>query len=95
MNAVAMESANRAYVQQTLNRLKDIANGAAPELISENAVSELITDEQPVVKKPAARKKAAGTKKPASKATPKAKKEVEEATEVVTPVVSPDEEKTA
>jgi hypothetical protein len=32
MNAVAMESANRAYVQQTLNRLKDIATGQAPEL---------------------------------------------------------------
>ncbi len=32
MNAVAMESANRAYVQQILNRLKDIATGQAPEL---------------------------------------------------------------
>ena len=32
MNAVAMESANRAYVQQTLNRLKDITTGLAPEL---------------------------------------------------------------
>jgi trigger factor len=32
MNAVAMESANRAYVQQTLNRLKDIATGQTPEL---------------------------------------------------------------
>ena len=95
MNAVAMESANRAYVQQTLNRLKDIANGAAPELIGENAVSELITDEQPVAKKPATRKKAAGAKKPASKATSKAKKEVKDATEVVTLEVSPDEEKTA
>jgi trigger factor len=35
MNAVAMESANRAYVQQTLNRLKDIATGEAPELLVE------------------------------------------------------------
>jgi trigger factor len=35
MNAVAMESANRAYVQQTLNRLKDIANGQAPEITVE------------------------------------------------------------
>jgi trigger factor len=35
MNAVAMESANRAYVQQTLNRLKDIATGQAPELPNE------------------------------------------------------------
>jgi trigger factor len=32
MNSVAMESANRAYIQQTLNRLKDIATGQAPEL---------------------------------------------------------------
>jgi hypothetical protein len=32
MNAVAMESANRAYIQQTLNRLKEIANGQAPTL---------------------------------------------------------------
>ena len=35
MNAVAMESANRAYVQQTLNRLKDIATGQAPDLPTE------------------------------------------------------------
>lgn len=35
MNAVAMESANRAYVQQTLNRLKEIATGQAPELSEE------------------------------------------------------------
>ncbi len=33
MNAVAMESANRAYVQQTLNRLKDIATGQARSLL--------------------------------------------------------------
>jgi len=32
VNAVAMESANRAYVQQTLNRLKEIATGQAPKL---------------------------------------------------------------
>lgn len=32
MNTVAMESANRAYVQQTLNRLKEIATGQAPDL---------------------------------------------------------------
>jgi hypothetical protein len=41
MNAVAMESANRAYVQQTLNRLKDIATGQAPEL--EPEASESVT----------------------------------------------------
>jgi trigger factor len=32
MNAVAMESANRAYVRQTLDRLKAIAIGEAPDL---------------------------------------------------------------
>jgi trigger factor len=36
MNAVAMESANRAFVQLTLNRLKDIATGKAAELASED-----------------------------------------------------------
>jgi trigger factor len=35
MNAVAMESANRAYIQQTLTRLKDIAIGQAPDLLEE------------------------------------------------------------
>ena len=44
MNAVAMESANRAYVQQTLNRLKDIATGQAPEL----PLAENPTDPAPV-----------------------------------------------
>jgi trigger factor len=32
MNAVAMESANRAYVRQTLDRIKAIAIGEAPDL---------------------------------------------------------------
>jgi trigger factor len=32
MNNVAMESANRAYIQQTLNRLKEIATGQALDL---------------------------------------------------------------
>jgi trigger factor len=32
MNAVAMESANRAYVRQTLDRMKAIAIGEAPDL---------------------------------------------------------------
>jgi trigger factor len=32
MNAVAMESANRAYVRQTLDRIKAIALGEAPDL---------------------------------------------------------------
>ncbi len=69
MNAVALESANRAYVQQTLNRLKDIATGQAPELPAEE-----------VKKKQAAKKtskaastkstKATGEKKAAKTATP-------------------------
>ena len=46
MNAVAMESANRAYVQQTLNRLKDIATGVASSLPKEEK------PEKPVTKKP-------------------------------------------
>jgi trigger factor len=69
MNAVAMESANRAYVQQTLNRLKDIAIGESPELVVETASSEEIETEKPVAKKSTPRKKAAGEKKTASKTT--------------------------
>jgi trigger factor len=57
MNAVAMESANRAYVQQTLNRLKEIATGQAPNL-------EVPKDGENISKsKP--------TKKPLKKATSK------------------------
>jgi len=40
MNAVAMESANRAYIQQTLNRLKEIASGHAPSLHDEKQKSK-------------------------------------------------------
>jgi len=40
MNAVAMESANRAYVHQTLNRFKDIATGVAPEITDATASTE-------------------------------------------------------
>jgi trigger factor len=60
MNAVAMESANRAYVQQTLNRLKEIAIGQAPELESLKADSEN-------QKKKATSKKAGGKKQTADK----------------------------
>jgi hypothetical protein len=69
MNAVAMESANRAYVQQTLNRLKDIATGEAPELVVETASSEKIETEKPIAKKSTPRKKAASEMKTASKTT--------------------------
>ena len=69
MNAVAMESANRAYVQQTLNRLKNIATGESPELVVETASSEEIETEKAVAKKSTPRKKAADEKKTASKTT--------------------------
>jgi trigger factor len=94
MNAVAMESANRAYVQQTLNRLKDIATGVAQELVVDSASTETAAEE-PVAKKPATRKKAAGEKRPTSKSTPKVKKVVEKSTEAAAPAASSDEVKTA
>jgi len=94
MNAVAMESANRAYVQQTLNRLKDIATGVAPEITDATASTE-IEGETAVAKKPSTRKKATGDKKPARKTTPKAKKLAEKPTEAITPEISSDEEKAA
>jgi trigger factor len=50
MNSVAMESANRAYLQQTLNRLKEIATGQAPELTMEEET-----------KKPASKKSSKAT----------------------------------
>jgi FKBP-type peptidyl-prolyl cis-trans isomerase (trigger factor) len=40
MNAVAMESANRAYVRQTLDRMKAIAIGEAPDLEAEVKAEE-------------------------------------------------------
>ena len=70
MNAVAMESANRAYVQLTLNRLKDIATGQAPD-ITDNSIPE------GKAKKTTARK-AAAAKKPSSNKTAKASKIVTE-----------------
>jgi len=66
MNAVAMESANRAFVQLTLNRLKDIATGQAPELEGE-AKAEKATPKKAAAKKPAGSKSA----KPAAAAKPK------------------------
>jgi len=95
MNAVAMESANRAYVQQTLNRLKDIATGIAPELIEETASTKKMAGENSVAKKPTTRKKATGEKKLASKTTPKAKKAMENTSKEALSEASPDEEKTA
>jgi trigger factor len=64
MNGVAMESANRAYVQQTLNRLKDIATGQAPEL-------QAVEKKKEPAKDKAARKPAKNT---SSESSPKSKK---------------------
>jgi trigger factor len=99
MNAVAMESTNRAYVQQTLNRLKDIATGHALELTGEITPPE---EGKPkaAAKKSASTKKAAGEKKPASKNTPakgtssKAKKLSEDSKKDGTPATSPKAKKT-
>ena len=68
MNAVAMESANRAYVQQTLNRLKDIATGEAPELIVETASAEEIKDRESVLQRnPQPRRKQLAKRNPPAK----------------------------
>jgi trigger factor len=102
MNAVAMESANRAYVQQTLNRLKDIATGQAAELVGDTLPEKSKAKKAPG-KKSAAAKKPAGDKKPASKKTttatstsPKGKKLVVDfaQAEAEVPAVSPKARKT-
>lgn len=60
MNAVAMESANRAYVRQTLDRLKAIAIGEAPDLDAAAKVEEQAEEkaESPAAEEPAAEKPA-------------------------------------
>jgi trigger factor len=81
MNAVAMESANRAYVQQTLNRLKDIAIGQAPELAKDTLAGEAGKTKKLVTRKSTSKKVASDHKKPESekstssmKPSPKGKK---------------------
>jgi trigger factor len=68
VNAVAMESANRAYYQQTMNRLKEIATGKAPPLPEEDAKKATARKSS----KPSASKskKTAGTKAAVEKGTP-------------------------
>ena len=90
MDAVAMESANRAYVQLTLNRLKDIATGQAPELVVDNLPEEEGKARKAAAKKSKSAKEVAGDKKPGSKKTssPKAKKPAEDSTEVATSTIS-------
>ncbi len=67
MNAVAMESANRAYVQLTLNRLKEIATGQAPELGQAEGTTEGKTPARKV-----STKKSSGGKPASTKTTRKA-----------------------
>ncbi len=95
MNAVAMESANRAYVQQTLNRLKDIATGQAPQLADDTHTEES-KSKKTAAKKSRAVKVAAADKKPFSKKTipPKVKKPTEDAAKVAASATSPKAKKT-
>jgi len=65
MNAVAMESANRAYLQQTLNRLKDIATGNAPELPKEETKKTAAKSSSKATKLKSNKK--AGSKTPSKK----------------------------
>jgi trigger factor len=85
MNAVAMESANRVYVQQTLNRLKDIATGQAPALAEGASGESAPKTGKTSGKKSASTSKTAGGKKTATKkaASPKAKKSDEDTAKVV------------
>jgi trigger factor len=80
MNAVAMESANRAYVQQALNRLKDIATGNAPELPVEEE-KKTTTKKS----KTAGTKKTSGNKSTSGKTSGKAKKPAETSPKKTTP----------
>ncbi len=79
MNAVAMESANRAYVQQTLNLLKDIATGQA-KVSADDIPSEKDKIKKITANKSASTKRTSTEKKPAIRKTasetpaPKARK---------------------
>ena len=73
LDAVAMESANRAYVQLTLNRLKDIATGQAPELGSTSSAEKVPGSKKGVVKKTSSSKKSVSQKTSARKKKPSSK----------------------
>ncbi len=73
MNAVAMESANRAYVQQTLDRLKAIATGNAPELQADDK-TEAAEAGKPAKKTAKTASKASATAKKAASSKPAASK---------------------
>ena len=81
MNAVAMESANRAYVQQTLNRLKDIATGQAPELANDTLPEEVGQNKKSATKKSFPTKQAVEGKRSVSRkpTSPKVKRPAAEA----------------
>ena len=101
MNAVAMESANRAYVQQILNRLKDIATDQAPKVAGEDAPAGAGKTKKATAKKSTSPKKTAGDNKTASKkttsaatASPKTKKPAGGPKKAATSTASPKAKKT-
>ena len=98
MNSVAMESANRAYVQQTLNRLKDIATGQAPELAQEEtkkAIARKSSKASSTKSKKPAGTKAVGEKGSASKAaSAEPRKKAEGSKKQATETSSPKRKKT-
>lgn len=81
MNAVAMESANRAYLQQTLERLKLIATGMSPEPAEETPDGKTIPGPKPN-KKASSTRKSAGPKTPTSASSKTKKKPASNAKDV-------------
>jgi len=69
MNAVARESASRAYVRQTLERMKAIATGQAPELSEGKKIEKTVAE-----KSTTAKKASSATKKTASSTSVSPKK---------------------
>jgi trigger factor len=86
MNAVARESANRAYVQLTLNRLKDIATGQAPELTEVPLLEEEEKLEETAVTKKISRKRPTGAKPASVKSTSPKTRKTAKVTEDVVPM---------
>ncbi len=99
MNTVAKESANRAYVQQILNRLKDIATGQAPELPMEEGTKKPASKKSSKATSPkhnkAASAKVAGEKKAALKASSSKTKKPADGSKKPAATSSPEGKKTA
>jgi trigger factor len=98
MNAMAMESANRAYVQQTLNRLKDIATGQAPELPEEETkktVAKKLSKVPPKSSKTAGANVTSKKKAESKTPSPKTRKPAEGSKKPATVKSSPKGKKTA